>query len=100
MTTDLQRELEETEARASKLRRMIAAAPCAEVGHRWVFRGGAWCGCNVDGAPGSCSVPVHTCSVCGDCDYGDNEEADGIRADCYCAELVPNPDREQDVNET
>jgi hypothetical protein len=24
----------------------------------------------------SCSVPVHECAVCGDCDYGDNPEAD------------------------
>jgi hypothetical protein len=29
-----------------------------------------------------CSVPVNTCSQCGDCDYGDNEEAKDVRRVC------------------
>jgi hypothetical protein len=82
--TDLRRELEEAEARAAALRRKIAAASCHEVGHRWKFIGGRNCCCEAVevGEHGGCSVPVHECAVCGDCDYGDNEEADDIRAAC------------------
>jgi hypothetical protein len=54
------------------------AHPCASLGHIWEFSGGANCGCN----GGSCSVPVHECAACGDCDYGDNAEADQCRAEC------------------
>lgn len=52
--------------------------PCAVLGHKWEFSGGANCGC----PDGACSVPVHECDACGDCDYGDNDEADEVRADC------------------
>lgn len=51
--------------------------PCAMLGHQWRFGGGAHCGC----PDGACSVPVHECA-CGDCDYGDNADADEIRARC------------------
>ena len=51
--------------------------PCGVLGHKWVFVGGANCGCE----DGGCSVPVHECH-CGDCDYGDNAEADEIRKRC------------------
>lgn len=67
------------------LERLIAEAvvlaggehQCPVLGHRWVFIGGANCGC----PDGGCSIPVHECE-CGDCDYGDNEEADTVRAHC------------------
>jgi hypothetical protein len=53
--------------------------PCAVLGHRWKFLGGANAGCG----PGcGCSVPVHVCEVCGDCDYGDNAEADEVKQRC------------------
>jgi hypothetical protein len=51
--------------------------PCAILGHRWTSLGGANCGC----VYGECSVPVNECE-CGDCDYGENEDADRIRAEC------------------
>ena len=51
--------------------------PCTILGHKWQFSGGASCGCGSD----SCSVPVHECE-CGDCDYGDNAEADEVRTNC------------------
>lgn len=54
--------------------------PCAMLGHKWVHIGGGGCGCGCE--DGGCSVPVHECEVCGDCDYGDNAEADEIRARC------------------
>lgn len=48
-------------------------------GHDWQSIGGCNAGCH---EMCSCSVPVHKCSRCGDCDYGDNEEAAKTRADC------------------
>lgn len=40
-------------------------------------------GCNADCHKWCCcSVPVYKCSRCGDCDYGDNQEAKQVRADC------------------
>lgn len=74
----LREQLEAIEADAARLRRAIAAAPCAEIGHRWRFLGGRHCGCE----DGSCSIPVHVCEVCGDCDYGGNEEAAEIAQAC------------------
>lgn len=47
--------------------------------HDWRSTGGCNAGCGPDCY---CSVPVHECAGCGDCDYGDNEEARDIRADC------------------
>lgn len=72
------------------LERLIAEAgvlaggdhPCAVLGHRWPFAGGTNCGCGHD----SCSVPVHECHACGDCDYGDNVAADETRANCSLRE--------------
>lgn len=55
-----------------------AAHPCSIFGHKWVYRGGAPCGCE----DGQCSVPVHECVACGDWDYGESEEAEEIRAEC------------------
>ena len=52
---------------------------CLLIGHDWQFVGGCNAGCSCEC---ECSVPVHECKACGDCDYGKNEEADEIRAEC------------------
>jgi hypothetical protein len=52
--------------------------PCAE-GHAWVHMGGRNAGCS---AGCYCSVPVYSCERCGDCDYGDNAEAEEQIAKC------------------
>jgi hypothetical protein len=51
---------------------------CAN-GHPMAHLGGANCGCHPDA---SCSLPVYSCPVCGDADYGDNPESTAIKADC------------------
>lgn len=50
-----------------------------DAGHDWQSIGGCNAGCH-DNC--SCSVPVNTCSRCGDCDYGDNDEAKQVRSSC------------------
>jgi hypothetical protein len=73
-------ELREAEARVLQLQRHIGAATCIEVGeHDWKHIGGCNAGCDEECG---CSVPVHECTRCGDCDYGDNEEAASTRASC------------------
>jgi hypothetical protein len=72
MTTGLERLAAEAVALAG------GEHPCNIIGHKWIFAGGANCGC----ADGSCSVPVHQCDRCGDYDYGENEEAKSVRAEC------------------
>jgi len=70
------------------LERLIAEAivlaggkhPCAVLGHKWEIVGGANAGCHPRDC--QCSIPVNECSVCGDCDYGENAEADEIRERC------------------
>lgn len=57
--------------------------PCATLGHKWKLIGGRWCGCSGTERCG-CSVPVHECEACGDCDYGDNPQATEIKLDCEC----------------
>lgn len=52
---------------------------CQESGHVWKFVGGANAGCCEDCA---CSTSVHQCIVCGDCDYGENDETADIIANC------------------
>ena len=84
MTANLLSELEEAKSRVAQIKRRIANATCAEVGHRWKFIGGAHCGC--EGVTG-CSVPVRECVVCGDSDYGDSDESDFIKE--RCAMLSP-----------
>lgn len=78
-TSDLLSQLAEAEARVAQLRRAVAQGPCREVGHDWQHIGGRNCGCG----DGGCSVPVHQCSKCGDCDYGDNPEAAATIAACW-----------------
>jgi hypothetical protein len=67
-------ELERLAARA-----MIEAGldPCLS-GHTMEFAGGANCGCE----DGACSVPVYECALCGDSDYGENDEAKAKRRHC------------------
>lgn len=50
-----------------------------ERGHDWKSMGGCNAGCHEQCG---CSVPVHVCSRCGDCDYGENDEADQVRSGC------------------
>lgn len=79
---DLSTQLAELEAKAEAVRRQIAQGPCVEYGHSWKSIGGRNAGC---GDACCCSVPVHVCEKCGDCDYGDNDEAGEIRAGCLTA---------------
>lgn len=74
-------DLVKARAEVERLERLafIEARNCVVNGHVWEFYGGANCGC--EGYRG-CSVPVHRCAACGDCDYGDNAEATTIRAEC------------------
>lgn len=77
---ELARKIEEARANLAALEQAAQHATCRELGHDWHSCGGANAGC---GHPGcSCSVPVHECRRCGDCDYGDNEWAKKTRADC------------------
>lgn len=76
----LQEQLEAAERDVERLKRQIGSASCQEIGaHDWVFQGGCNAGCSQCCA---CSVPVHECSRCGDCDYGKNVEADEVRRVC------------------
>lgn len=55
---------------------------CARRGHEWMSYGGRNAGCCDDCV---CSVPVHECARCGDCDYGDNVEATRTIMQCELA---------------
>ena len=74
-------------ARSISVKRDFLFLNCQD-GHRWKSIGGRNCGCewtDEDGVHvigGSCSIPVLQCEVCGDCDYGENDEAKQIKADC------------------
>lgn len=82
---NLAQQLADAEARVDLLRRQIEGATCAEAGHDWRFIGGKNAGC-ADWC--NCSVDVHECARCGDCDYGDTPQADEIRR--ACAERHPD----------
>jgi hypothetical protein len=77
-------QLADAKAETARLERAIAAAPCRRVGHRWKFLGGknAGCGANDWEQGCDCSVPVYECTACGDCDYGENDEAREIIMKC------------------
>jgi hypothetical protein len=75
----LAEELEAARAEVARLERIAATATCREMGCDMKHAGGKNCGC--EGVRG-CSVPVYVCTRCGDCDYGDNQEALDTRADC------------------
>ncbi|WP_043331756.1 hypothetical protein [Methylosinus sp. LW4] len=76
----MQQRLDQARAEVARLEREIAAAPCAEVGHRWKHLGGKHAGCADPDC--MCSVPVYECEACGNCDYGENDEAREIIARC------------------
>lgn len=76
-------QLEAAQAEVERIKRQIAGAPCVEVGHRWKHIGGCNAGCDPDCY---CSIPVHKCEVCGQCDYGDNAEAREVLAECTNAD--------------
>ena len=52
-----------------------------ELEHDWQSSGGRNAGCE-RGDWCACSVPVHVCARCGDCDYGENAEASDVRRSC------------------
>ena len=79
MKTPLELELEAAEANIAAIRQKIKQGPCREYGHDWHLLGGANAGCGDDC---SCSVPVYECRKCGDCDYGQNAEAETVRVRC------------------
>jgi len=67
---------------------------CHILGHQWRLYGSGGCGCkwlDDDGrlTSRSCSVPVYECDACGDCDYGENAEADALRSECAAANGEP-----------
>lgn len=84
--TKLTEQIEAARAEVARLERIAATATCRELGCDMQSVGGCNCGCVyiVDGesCEGQCSVPVLSCTRCGDCDYGDNEEASTNRARC------------------
>lgn len=93
-TNPLSEQLADAEAELARVKRAIAAAPCAEVGHRWKFAGGKHAGCvGEDHREFSCncSLPVYECEACGDCDYGDNDEAREIIAKCEARTYEDEP---------
>jgi hypothetical protein len=55
---------------------------CQDGEHKWKAIGGMNASCDLGADMCGCSVPVHECEVCGDCDYGDTPEADEIRSEC------------------
>jgi hypothetical protein len=79
MTQKLAEKIAAAKAEVARLERSAHAATCAEMGHDMRSIGGCNAGC--DDACG-CSVPVHECAVCGDCDYGVNDEAAEVRRRC------------------
>lgn len=83
---ELADKLRDARAEVERLERLAASASCQEIGCDFQSIGGCNCGCRYvqDGerCEGQCSVPVMQCTRCGDCDYGNNVEADEKRADC------------------
>jgi hypothetical protein len=77
--TNLAEKLADAKAEVTRLERAMQHATCVEAGHHWKFLGGRNAGCHRDC---SCSVDVHVCTRCGDCDYGDTPEAVFIMDAC------------------
>jgi hypothetical protein len=73
-----QEKLDEAKAEVARLERLIAAKSCVE-GHHWKHVGGRNACCD-DRC--QCSIPVYECVACGDCDYGENDEAREIVKRC------------------
>lgn len=72
-------ELREAEDRVAALKRRLASADCRVEGCDMQHSGGMNAAC---GEHCGCSVPVYTCTRCGDSDYGDNPEANAKRLEC------------------
>lgn len=88
---DLARRLHDARAEVRRLEQQAAAATCAELGeHDWQMIGGRNAACHDDPSLCNCSVPVHQCSRCGDCDYGDNPEGERIVANCLVTQDPTN----------
>lgn len=86
---NLAEELRRAEARVEVLKRQTAFATCVELGeHDWQLIGGRNAGCHDDCSLCRCSVPVHECSRCGDCDYGENPEAETIVSHCLAMQAT------------
>lgn len=60
---------------------------CQNNKHQWKSIGGKNASCELGDACG-CSVPVHECQTCGDCDYGDNDEAATVIATCHIRDFA------------
>lgn len=91
-TAPLQTALAEAEANVEQIKRQIAKASCAEAGCDMRHVGGVNACCELE-RDCACSVPLHECSRCGDCDYGDNDEAAETRK--HCAEMRDGPTKEE-----
>jgi len=77
------KKLEDAKAEVARLERIAGSATCREMGcHDWQSIGGTNASCGDLGKDCSCSVPVLQCRRCGDCDYGDNAEAEETRRKC------------------
>lgn len=68
------------------MRDILNLYDCRKEGHDWKSRGGCNAGCCDDCA---CSVPVHECTRCGDCDYGQNEWREQTVAECWAKHGKP-----------
>lgn len=77
--TNILKKIEDARNELARLEKELATKSCREVGHQWIRIGGMSACCYEDC---SCSVPVHECEVCKDCDYGVNQEADDLRKAC------------------
>lgn len=77
----IERRIKATQDQLAYLRRLKQGNDCRVIGHDMKFIGGSNAGCDLGDAC-TCSVPVHECSRCKDCDYGENQEAHDIRANC------------------
>lgn len=89
--TQLRDQIEAARAELAHLERIAATATCRELGCDMQSVGGANCGCEFIVADlydepmlvaGCCSVPVNRCTRCGDCDYGNNDDAKEVRRLC------------------
>lgn len=78
-TMTLAYRLADARAEVDRLEREAISANCAQLGHAMQYKGGRNAGCAEWCA---CSVPVYECTRCGDCDYGENDEARRTVAQC------------------
>ncbi|WP_439357963.1 hypothetical protein [Bradyrhizobium sp. DASA03007] len=75
-------QIEAAKAEVARLEMIAATATCRELGCDMQSVGGFCASCDGERGLCSCSVPVHKCTRCGDCDYGENDEADEVRRLC------------------